>query len=107
MSKDSSLAEIHWRELCLDALDLMRDNPADGRKIAASMRQHESGKSNPATLIAADLIDAFADYFDDHMEQAAPIFERAATLFESVDEHEGMAFALFGTVAVWRRRGQV
>ena len=107
MSKDSSLAEIHWRELCLDALDLMRDNPADGRKMATAMRQQEPGKSNPAAMIAADLIDAFADYFDDHMEQAAPVFERAATLFESVDEHEGMAFALFGTVAVWRRRGQV
>lgn len=107
MSKDSSLTEIHWRERCLDALDLMRDVPADGRKVAAEMRHQESMKSNPASLIAADLIDAFADYFDDRLELAAPVFERAATLFESVDEHEGMAFALFGTIAVWRRRGNV
>ena len=107
MSKDSSLAGIHWRELCMNALDLMRDTPGDGRQVAASIRQQESDRNDPNALIAADVIDAFADYFDDQMDKAAPVFERAATLFESVDEHEGMAFALFGTVAVWRRRGQV
>ncbi|MFZ6656028.1 response regulator [Undibacterium sp. TJN19] len=107
MSKDSSPTEIHWRDRCLDALDLMRDTPADGRKIAAEMRQQEQVRANPAAVIAADLIDAFANYFDGDMEAAAPVFERAATLFESVDEYEGMAFALFGTVAVWRRRGQI
>ncbi len=36
---------------------------------------------------------------------AEPEFERTAAMFELVGDDEGLAFANFGTVAVWRKHG--
>ncbi|MDE2430217.1 MAG: hypothetical protein KGM99_15960, partial [Burkholderiales bacterium] len=94
-----------WLEYCCDAFDLMRDDPDDGRRVAEVLRLQAQSRQSAVHDIAADLIDAFADYFEGGLGLSAAVFERTAAMFESIDETEGVAFALLGTVAVWRRQG--
>ncbi|MFZ6772970.1 response regulator [Undibacterium sp. SXout7W] len=102
----SFTSDLRWLDRSFDALDLMRDEPDSGRQVAAAMRGEANGGAHQFSLgIAADMLYAFADYFEGKFALAAPVFERSAAMFELIGETDGTAFALFGSVAVWRKLG--
>ena len=105
MSSSQYLSETEWRESCFVAFDEMRDNPGEGRILAKKMRQQAIAHRLPVVGTFAELLMAFADFFEGNLELAEPEFERTAAMFELVGDKQGLAFANFGTVAVWRKRG--
>ena len=98
-------SETEWRESCFLAFDLMRDAPEQGRAIAAAMRRQALARRLPVLGTFAELLFAFADFFEGKLALAEPEFERTAAMFELVGDEEGIAFANLGTVAVWRKHG--
>ena len=106
MTSDFDQTEIQWREQCFVAFDLMRDSPEVGRLIAKSLRTEAREKRRPVLGGLAEILYAFADFFDGKLHLAEPEFERTATMFELIGDSEGLAFSLLGTVAVWRRHGR-
>jgi len=105
MSRSLHLSESEWRESCFAAFDLMRDDPDEGRAIAKQMHQQAIAHRLPVLGTFAELLLAFADFFGGNLALAEPEFERTAAMFELVGDDEGLAFANFGTVAVWRKHG--
>ncbi|WP_212689804.1 hypothetical protein, partial [Undibacterium luofuense] len=77
-----------------------------GRLIAKSLRTEAREKRRPVLGGLAEILYAFADFFDGKLHLAEPEFERTATMFELIGDSEGLAFSLLGTVAVWRRHGR-
>lgn len=100
------VTEDTWRSACFKAFDLMRDQPAEGRRIAAEMAAEARASRSPLPGSYAELLFAFADFFEGDLPAAEPEFERTAAMFELLGDQQGIAFALLGTVAVWRRHGR-
>ncbi|MBC3884815.1 response regulator [Undibacterium griseum] len=105
MGNDFELSDAQMRESCFAAFDLMRDSPEEGRIIASRLRQSAVSHRLPVMGTFAELLFAFADFFDGRLAQAEPEFERISVMFELVGDKEGLAFSMLGTVAVWRRHG--
>ena len=105
MSRSINLPESEWRESCFAAFDLMRDDPNEGRTMAKQMHQQAIAHRLPVLGTFAELLLAFADFFEGNLALAEPEFERTAAMFELVGDDEGLAFSYFGTVAVWRKLG--
>lgn len=96
-----------WLTQCLDALDLMRDSPQAGRRLVQILRLDPNFSTTPNLPQSAQLITAFADYFEEHYAEALISFQELANDFRSRNVAEGLAMALFGVVAIWRHRGDV
>ncbi|GGX30561.1 response regulator [Undibacterium squillarum] len=98
--------ELDWREQCFVAFDLMRDSPQMGRLIAGRLKSDAVASRRPVLGTLADLLSAYADFFEGKLSAAEPEFERTAMMFELIGDSEGLAFALLGTVSVWWRHGK-
>jgi len=52
-----------WRTACLDALDLMRDDPAAGRQMGETLMAQARQQGDAAAVAGAELVLAFADHY--------------------------------------------
>ena len=99
-------APIDWRARCLDALDMMRDDPAGGRRAGLDLLAQADAAADQAASLDGALVLAFADYYQGRPEQAEAEFERLAQRFEAADDRRGAALCRFGTLISLRRRGR-
>ena len=105
MTSSLYLSEAEWRESCFVVFDQMRDHPDEGRILAKQMHQQAIAHRLPVLGTFAELLMAFADFFEGKLDLAEPEFERTAAMFELVDDDQGLAFANLGIVAAWRKHG--
>lgn len=107
MHEISTSTENNWLLRTLDGLDILRDSVPNGCAIADQMRQ-ESLISNDSLLqAAAEVLVAFADYFQNNLSQAVSSFKRLSTTFHQLDNPEGVFLADTGLVIVYRKLGEV
>ncbi len=105
MNDHSSSVEFDWHKRCYDALDFMRDRADDGRDVAAEILLQAEEKDDQVMRLSAELLYAFANFFDKKIDLAEPEFARLAQQFEILHDHDCMMMSLFGSVAVLYRRG--
>ncbi|MBC3830256.1 response regulator [Undibacterium amnicola] len=96
-----------WVGQTLDGLDILRDSIPDGCAAAHKMREDGRAADDVLLLAAADIIFAFADYFQNNLEQSVDSFRRLSAWFAEHDLSEGVFFADTGLVIVYRKLGQV
>ncbi|MFZ6817496.1 response regulator [Undibacterium sp. Ji22W] len=103
----SSDTNTNWIERSLDGVDVLRDSISDGRTMARAMRTEGESKNDQKLIAGADIIFAFADYFQNNLEEAIASFERLSFLFSNDDAPDGAFFADTGLVIVLRKKGSV
>ena len=107
MHEISTSTENNWLLRTLDGLDILRDSVSNGCAVAEQMRQ-ESLISNDVLLqAAAEVLIAFADYFQNNLQQAVSSFKRLSATFHQLDSPEGVFLANTGLVIVYRKLGEV
>ena len=79
-----------WVGQTLDGLDILRDSIPDGCAIAHKMREDGRAADDVLLLAAADIIFAFADYFQNNLEQSVDSFRRLSAWFSEHDLPEGV-----------------
>ncbi|WMW82251.1 response regulator [Undibacterium cyanobacteriorum] len=94
-------------ERALDGLDALRDSVERGLEIANAMRELGSARRDKTLQAYADLVDAFADYFENKLDQASRRFEALNHFFTNNLDQHGAFFAKSGLVIVWRKKGEV
>ena len=95
-----------WRNLCHDAIDVMRDEPERGRALVQQLLQQAKAAGNRAAQLGAGLALAFADYYQANYDAALTAFERLLPEIESERDTRSLALCLFGIIVVWRSRGR-
>ncbi|MBC3872329.1 response regulator [Undibacterium flavidum] len=74
----------------------------------ASQMRSEGEQNNDQMLVAgADIIFAFADYFQNNLDSAIASFERLSGIFTQLNIPQGVFFADTGRVIVFRKKGSV
>lgn len=97
----------NWIERSLDGMDVLRDSISDGCAIALQMRAEGNRNKDALLLAGADIVLAFADYFQNNLEAAITSFERLANFFSECNQTEGVLFADTGLAIVFRKQGKV
>lgn len=98
---------ISWIERSLDGLDTLRDSIADGCALANQIKNEGIASQDEILVASAELIFAFADYFENRLPQAIHSFGRLSQFFSSHAEMRGVFFAETGRVIVLRKLGEV
>ena len=94
-------------ERALNGLDILRDSVVDGRVVAQLMREEAQLSKDEVLQAAAELIDAFANYFENSLDLALSSFSRLTIQFTALGDAEGTFLAETGAVIVLRKMGQV
>jgi two-component system sensor histidine kinase/response regulator len=107
MSGFSINMQTSWIERSLDGLDTLRDSIADGCAMATQIRNEGIFDEDDTLIASADLIFAFADYFENRLPQALAAFERLSKFFSTHAEMRGAFFAETGRAIIFRKLGEV
>ncbi|MBY0572311.1 MAG: response regulator [Undibacterium sp.] len=100
------ISEKAWLERALDALDVLRDSVIDGRAIAMAMRDEGLDMDDQFSVAGADIVFAFADYFDSDLLAAENAFENVGKFFVEERDTNGVFFANLGRAIVNRKLGK-
>jgi two-component system sensor histidine kinase/response regulator len=96
-----------WIEQSLNGLDVLRDSIVDGRAVAMALREEARLNSDDLLFASAELIDAFAFYFQNDLELAVRAFEALSQQFDACGQTEGRFLADTGRIIVLRKIGEV
>lgn len=99
--------QISWIEQSLDGLDTLRDSISDGCAMAARIKSEGMAANDEILMASAEIILAFADYFENRLPQAISAFEKLSKFFCTHAEMRGAFFAETGRVIVLRKMGDV
>lgn len=94
-----------WRERYHEAIDVMRDDPEAGRRLADRVHAEAQLEGDQFAILGGQLAFAFADYFAGRLDQAEAAMVSLADQFESMHDARSLALSLFGLMAIWRARG--
>ncbi|MBI3713994.1 MAG: response regulator [Burkholderiales bacterium] len=96
-----------WIERSLDGLDMLRDSLDAGLQAAAILRQDGEARMAPELIAAADIILAFAAYFDNRLDESEGQFRQLASAFDEQKDASASFFAYTGLVNVLRKSGRI
>jgi PAS domain S-box-containing protein len=105
MENSGSEPVLDWLQRCHAALELMRDDPDEGRRIGLEMLESTHGEYDASARLGAETVLAFSDYYQGSTAEAMAEFERLSRLFEATGDQPGLSLCLFGTLAIRRARG--
>ncbi|MBI1834618.1 MAG: hypothetical protein HYR92_02385, partial [Burkholderiales bacterium] len=97
----------NWIERSLDGLDMLRDSIEAGVQVAATLRQEGSALSAPELIAAAEIILAFAAYFENRLGEAEHQFRQLARAFDTQKDASASFFAYTGLAIVLRKSGHI
>ncbi|MFZ6800374.1 response regulator [Undibacterium sp. Di24W] len=99
--------QISWIDRSLDGLDALRDSIAGGCAIAEKIKNEGVNAKDDTLIASAELVFAFADYFENRLPEAIVAFEKLSKFFSTDAEMNGVFFAETGRVIVLRKLGEV
>ena len=94
-------------ERALDGLDALRDSIDQGLAISQSMREIGLQRQDHSILAYADVVTAFAFYFENKLSEALQKFEVLIHFFSGNLDQHGVFFAKTGLVIVLRKKGEI
>lgn len=104
-NKLSSKEEIVERTL--DGLDALRDSIEEGLVISNTMRKEGEARKDLSLLAYANIVDAFADYFENRLPEALEKFESLIQFFSTNLDSYGAFFSKTGLAIGLRKKGEV
>ncbi|MFC4158017.1 response regulator [Chitinimonas lacunae] len=92
-----------WRLRCYEALDRMRDQPAEARAIADAVIAEFA--SEPRARLVGELCRILTDIWDDRPDSAEPHLLELERALDDCGDLLGVCLARFALIGLWRAQG--
>lgn len=94
-----------WLERCHDAIELMRSTVKEGLRASQLLIDDAHAGGLEHELCGAEMVAAFADYYQGNLDQAEAEFGRLALQCEVLGDQRVLTMCLYGMLRILRRRG--